>query len=94
MSCGLPVVVSPHAGVSEWLTDSLDSIVMQDPENADELAQAIHKLVLDSELRGSIVANAIQTARKLSWANHSEKLRNVLASAVEQKLLRSSKRGF
>ena len=94
MSCGLPVVVSPRAGVSEWLTDSLDSIVMQDPENADELAQAIHKLALDSGLRVSIVANAIQTAKRLSWANHSEKLRSVLASAVEQKLLRSSKRGL
>ena len=86
MSCGLPVIVSPRAGVSEWLTDSQDSVVLKDPENAEELSAAIKKLALDSAARNSVAANAIQTAKKFSWDVHTGQLRKLLAQAAEEKL--------
>ena len=48
MACGLPVVVSVAAGVSELLTDGEDAILVSHPEDDRELAAAIAQ-VLDDE---------------------------------------------
>jgi UDP-glucose:(heptosyl)LPS alpha-1,3-glucosyltransferase len=85
MSCGLPVIVSPRAGVSEWLTTAKDSIVLNDPEKAEELSAAIQKLAQDPSARNAMAANAIQTAKKLSWDAHTGQLRKLLAQAAEEK---------
>jgi UDP-glucose:(heptosyl)LPS alpha-1,3-glucosyltransferase len=85
MSCGLPVVVSPHAGVSEWLTNAQDSIVLNDPENVEELSDAIRMLAQDSALRQTIAANALQTAKRFSWDAHTSDLRKLLVQAAEEK---------
>jgi UDP-glucose:(heptosyl)LPS alpha-1,3-glucosyltransferase len=90
MSCGLPVIVSPRAGVSEWLTDSHDSVVLKNPENAEELSAAIRKLARDPAARDAMAANAIQTAKKFSWDAHAGQLRKLLVQAGEEKLRRSS----
>jgi UDP-glucose:(heptosyl)LPS alpha-1,3-glucosyltransferase len=90
MACGLPVVVSPKAGLSEWLTDGQDSIVLKDPEDVQELCEAIRVLAADSSFRNAIAANAIHTARQFSWDAHASELRKLLAQAAQKKALRNS----
>jgi UDP-glucose:(heptosyl)LPS alpha-1,3-glucosyltransferase len=90
MSCGLPVIVSPRAGISEWLTDSQDSVVLKDPENKEELSAAIRKLAHDSAACNRMAAIAIQTAKKFSWDAHADQLRKLLVQAAEEKLRRGS----
>jgi UDP-glucose:(heptosyl)LPS alpha-1,3-glucosyltransferase len=82
MSCGLPVVVSSRAGVSEWLVNAEDSVILKDPENARELSEAIRMLASNSSVRGAIAANARRTAKKLSWAAHASELRKLMAKAA------------
>jgi UDP-glucose:(heptosyl)LPS alpha-1,3-glucosyltransferase len=82
MACGLPVIVSPRAGISEWLTDGQDAVLLKDPENSGELAAAIRALATTVELRESIAGNAVRTAGKLSWDEHTAKLRAVLEKAA------------
>jgi len=85
MSCGLPVVVSQHAGVSDWLDDSQDCIILKDPQNGAELAQAIRALAADLRLRNAIGANACLTAKKFSWDTHTNEVRKLLLKAAQDK---------
>lgn len=89
MSCGLPVVVSPRAGVSDWLLNAQDSIVLKDPQDAQELGEAIRRLALDPAFRKTIAANALGTAKKFSWSAHASELRKLLAMAAQEKSRRN-----
>ena len=85
MACGLPVIVSPRAGVSEWLTGDFDALLLKDPENAGELADAIRALATGAQLRGMLAENAVGTARKFSWDEHAAELHRLLEKAAAKK---------
>ena len=90
MSCGLPVVVSSAAGVSDWLAHGEDSIVLEDPENKDQLATAIRLLANNSALREAIASKGLRTAAKFSWDSHANDLRKLLLNAAAEKSRRGS----
>jgi UDP-glucose:(heptosyl)LPS alpha-1,3-glucosyltransferase len=90
MSCGLPVVVSPAAGVSDWLAHGRDSIVLEDPQNAGELAAAIRFLAADPSRREAIASNGLRTATKFSWDAHVNELRELLVNVAAKKSRRKS----
>lgn len=85
MACGLPVIVSPKAGVSEWLAHGFDALLLKDPENASELADAIRSVEGSSQLRKTLAENAVATARKLSWDEHAAELRQLMEKAAAKK---------
>ena len=84
MACGLPVIVSPEAGISEWVTPGHDAILLKDPRDAQELAEAIRSLVNDPERARQMGQNAVVTASKLTWDRHAEAVYEWL-SQVKQK---------
>ena len=88
MSCGLPVIVSPAAGVSDWLSPDKDSVVLNNPENVQELAEAIRSLASNAAQRGAIASNGLQTAKQFSWDAHARELRKLLVAAAQRKSLR------
>jgi UDP-glucose:(heptosyl)LPS alpha-1,3-glucosyltransferase len=90
MSCGLPVVVSPAAGVSDWLSHGKDSLVLEDPQNAGELAAAIRFLAADSSRREAIASNGLRTAATFSWDAHVNELRKLLLHVAAKKSRRKS----
>jgi UDP-glucose:(heptosyl)LPS alpha-1,3-glucosyltransferase len=90
MSCGLPVVVSPAAGVSDWLSHGKDSIVLEDPQNAGELAAAIRFLAADPSRREAIASNGLRTAAKFSWDAHVNELRKLLLRVAAKKSRRKA----
>src|SRR5262249_31316900 len=67
MSCGLPVIVSPHAGISQWLKSGHDCLLLNNPEDAGDLAAAIRQLATNPAKRKEIATNAMETAAKFSW---------------------------
>jgi UDP-glucose:(heptosyl)LPS alpha-1,3-glucosyltransferase len=89
MSCGVPVIVSARAGISAWLTDERDTLLLRDPENPVELAKAIHRLATDPAIRKAIAANGLETAKQFSWDVHARELRKLLAAAAREKALRA-----
>jgi UDP-glucose:(heptosyl)LPS alpha-1,3-glucosyltransferase len=88
MSCGLPVIVSRGAGVSDWLSSDKDSIVLNNPENAEELARAIRLLATNARQRSAIASNGLQTTKLFSWDTQARELRKLLLSAAQRKSLR------
>jgi UDP-glucose:(heptosyl)LPS alpha-1,3-glucosyltransferase len=77
MACGLPVIVSKQAGVSEVISHGTDGLVLEDSEDAGILASLIHELYSDDDLRQRLGENASNTALKYTWDGNAKQLREV-----------------
>lgn len=77
MACGLPVIVSRQAGVSEVISHGMDGFVLEDSEDVGGLASLIHELHANDDLRQRLAENAANTALKYTWDGNAEQLRAV-----------------
>jgi UDP-glucose:(heptosyl)LPS alpha-1,3-glucosyltransferase len=85
MACGLPVIVSAAAGVSEIVTDDVDAMVLDDPTDADKLATMIRRLHEDKELRNRLGNKACETARRYTWDRNGRDLAVILEEILQRK---------
>jgi glycosyltransferase involved in cell wall biosynthesis len=85
MACGLPVIVSGEAGVSEIVTDGVNGLILKDPRDAQALATMIRSLCQNAELRDRLGRCASDTTRKYTW----ERSGSDLAEIFNELLLRS-----
>jgi UDP-glucose:(heptosyl)LPS alpha-1,3-glucosyltransferase len=70
---GLPVVTTRINGVSELLTHGVDSLLISDPGNADELAEQM-QVLLDASRRQEMGAHARQTALRHTLKHNVEEI--------------------
>jgi len=77
MACGLPVVVSRRAGVSELITDECDGLILEDPSDAHELAVKIQRLYENTKLRQTLGENGRETAERYTWNYNAERLMQI-----------------
>jgi glycosyltransferase involved in cell wall biosynthesis len=82
MACGLPVVVSSRAGVSEVVTEGLDGFVLRDPADVKELTVILRRLVSDAELRRRIGEQAAQAAQQYTWERNAAIMRSLFRQAL------------
>lgn len=85
MACGLPVIVSSHAGVSEIITDGVDGLILNDPRDPDELAKLIQRLYTDEEFRKRLGEAAAQTARQYTWERNAQQMHEIFTQVVKRK---------
>ena len=85
MACGLPVIVSSAAGVSEIVTDDVDAMVLDDPTDAITLATMIRRLHEDKELRNRLGNKACETARRYTWDRNGRDLAVILEEILQRK---------
>lgn len=83
MACGLPVIVSQEAGVSEILQHGVDSLLLRKPWDVKELTQRLYWLVTDEGFRTMLGENARKTAERYSWDEVVKKTLAVYCQAVE-----------
>ena len=81
MACGLPVVVSRHAGISEYIVDGVDGILLDAPEDSRALAGALSSLLHQPELRLSLGENASRKAMQFSWDRQAEAVHFLLVGS-------------
>jgi glycosyltransferase involved in cell wall biosynthesis len=67
MMHGLVPIVSAVSGVSEVLTDGLDSLILRDHLSPDELAELMKRLIDSPDKLAEMSARARGTAAKLTW---------------------------
>ena len=67
MASGLPVIVSRAAGVSEHLTDGVDALLLDDPDDTEIIAGHLRRLADDPGLRAELSRAARRTAEQHSW---------------------------
>ncbi|GAH45643.1 unnamed protein product, partial [marine sediment metagenome] len=69
MACGTPVITSNSSSLPEIVSDAG---IMVDPKDIDALAEAMKKVLLDEELRKSIISKGLERARMFSWRKSAE----------------------
>ncbi len=69
MSHGLPVIVSSpvYCGFAQYLTAGTDALILQDPRDGAQLAQALESLGSDPRLRAALTSRGLEIARDQSW---------------------------
>jgi len=82
MACGLPVILSSSAGMSDYIKDGVDALLLRNPQDADALAVALQRLLADPSLRATIGSNASQTAALFSWDRHAGEIHRLLRAAA------------
>jgi glycosyltransferase involved in cell wall biosynthesis len=85
MACGLPVVVSRQAGVSELLTHGVDGFVLEDPTDPQKLAELIRRVYQNEDLRRNLGARAEETAQRYTWQRNAEEMKKVFEERLREK---------
>lgn len=83
MACGLPVIVSRQAGVSEVITHRVDGLILEDPRDASHLASLIGDLHGNVALRERLGQSASKTALQYTWDRNTEELRSVIEEVLD-----------
>jgi UDP-glucose:(heptosyl)LPS alpha-1,3-glucosyltransferase len=91
MACGLPVIVSSRAGVSEVVTDGVDGLVLKDPNDVASLAKLISELHKNPILRQTMGEKAARTARRYTWNRNAEQLSQLFQEVLQRKEVESRK---
>ena len=86
MACGLPVIASSAAGVSEIISDGADGLILQVPTDAVELAAMIRRLHDDVNLRSRLGENAARTAQQYSWQRSGQEVSAILEKVLQRKM--------
>jgi len=89
MACGLPVIVSRQAGVSELLTHGVDGFVLEDPTDSRQLAELICRIYEDANLRQWLGARAAETARHYTWKRNGEEMKVLFDECLREQKRKS-----
>ncbi|MDT3435568.1 glycosyltransferase family 4 protein [Haloarcula sp. 1CSR25-25] len=82
MASGIPPVVTAIAGVPEVVTDHETGVLLE-PDNPDEVAQAVIELFDDAELRVRLAKNAREyITENLTWEQRTEKVIDVYSQVT------------
>lgn len=79
LSCGLPVVTTPHAGST--VQDGVDGFIVP-VRDSEAMADRLRQLHEDRKLLARMSAGAIESARELSLAAYQERLLRALRLAM------------
>jgi UDP-glucose:(heptosyl)LPS alpha-1,3-glucosyltransferase len=89
MACGLPVITTATNGTAEIMTDGMDGLILQDPNDVAGLAERIRWLYEHPEERESIAAKAAVTG-EYTWDRNGVEMRAIFASALNRRSSRRS----
>lgn len=85
MACGLPVIMSSRTGVSTFITNGVDGLILEDPGDAEALAGMIRQLNDDRGLCDRLGARAAETARQFSWEQNARELAAIFEEVIRRK---------
>ncbi len=88
MAHGLPVIVSSvdYCGLAQYLTHRRDAWILDDPDDPQSLALAMHRLGHDELLRRSIVRHASHTIDGFAWSKVAERYEQIYRESLRERL--------
>ncbi len=85
MACGLPVITSAAAGVSEIMSHGVDGLILANPTDATGLAAMIRRLHEDTGFRSVLGENAARTAQQYSWERNGREMGAIFEQILRRK---------
>jgi glycosyltransferase involved in cell wall biosynthesis len=85
MACGLSVIVSATAGVSEIITDGEDGLILRDPSDANALVAMIRQLYEDRAYRTRLGKAAAETTQRYTWSRNGQELAAIFEDILRRK---------
>lgn len=82
MACGLPVAVSNREGLAELIQDGVDGLLF-DPENEEDVRDAILRLAGDGKAREALAIKAMEKAGENSIDNQATKIKKIFQKLTE-----------
>ena len=84
MSYGLPTLLSQaqYCGFAQYVKNQEHALLLEDPRNASELAQAIQSLVSDKALAQRISEQGFALAQQFSWENRAQRYLHIYAEVI------------
>lgn len=83
MATGIPVVTSSRAGASEIISDGENGLLITDPQDADEIARHIQRLIGDPTLCSKLGVQGRKQVEALAWPLFAEKVERIYTSVVQ-----------
>lgn len=83
MACGLPIVVSREAGVSELIRHGVNGLLLDDANSVCELAGLMQSLLDDPGRRLALGREARKTVESMSWDSVAEQTLQVYRELLE-----------
>ncbi len=80
MACGTPVVCSSTSSLPELVGDAA---LMIPPTNTGALAEAIHRLLVDNDLRRTLIRRGLERVKRFSWEASARATLDVLLEAAQ-----------
>ena len=75
--CGCPVVTSNISSMPEFAGDAA---MLIDPNNVDFIAEGIHKILSNPELRSSLIEKGLKRAKEFTWERTAQQMLSVFNS--------------
>lgn len=75
MACGTPIITSNVNGLVEIAGDAA---ILVDPDNPEEMAQAIDQVLSDKSLQAALSARALKRAERFSWPRCARQTLSIL----------------
>ena len=85
MACGLPVIASARAGVSEIITHRKNGMILRNPQDSGELAELVRELCSNPGSCEQIGREAALTAGQQTWDRNAEAVWELLNTAATRK---------
>jgi glycosyltransferase involved in cell wall biosynthesis len=79
MACGAPVVASNVSSLPEVVGDSA---VLVNPENVFDIVRGIQDVLLDENLRATLIAKGREQAARFSWSRTARQVREIYEEAA------------
>ena len=89
MACGLPVITSVTNGTAEIITDGVDGLIIQDPNDSPELATQIRRLCEDPYFCRWLGENAARTSLRYTWDQNGEQMKEIFTNMLRNKKVRA-----
>ncbi|MEM9953591.1 MAG: glycosyltransferase family 1 protein [Chloroflexota bacterium] len=81
MACGTPVVTSNVSSLPEVAGDVA---IMVDPYDVEEIANAIRRVLDDSDLRAEMIRRGFEQASRFTWEKSARHLRDIYADVLSR----------
>lgn len=85
MATGLPVVASRVQGIDELVSDGVNGFLIDDPSDAEAIAEGLAKLIDDGRLRLRMGEEALRTVGRYDWSNIAERYLRIYKVVASKK---------